>query len=98
MSVPAWQPPAMPYVEEALDARTVVVEEHGRWVVYFEVVLASGAVRRKIADHHDERRAVHHARIFERNATKHIKREGARPEPDPEVIRSTGTHNPKGEQ
>ena len=69
---PAWEPPAFPRVEEALAADCVVVQENGRWVVYVDVVLASGAVRRRIGDHHDERRALHAARIFERNARRCI--------------------------
>lgn len=72
MTVPAWEPPAFPCVEEALAADCVVLEESGRWVVYLDAVLASGAVRRRISDHHDERRALHAARIFERNARRCI--------------------------
>ena len=72
MSVPAWEPPAFPQVEEALAAECVVIEENGRWVVYLDALLASGAVRRRISEHHDERRAVHAARIFERNARRCI--------------------------
>ena len=69
---PAWEPPAFPRVEEALAADAVVVEENRRWIVYLDVVLASGAVRRKVGDHHDERRALHAARIIERNARRCI--------------------------
>ena len=72
MSVPMWEPPPFPAVEEALSADCVVVEENGRWVVYLDAVLASGAVRRRIGEHHDERRALHAARIFERNARRCI--------------------------
>ena len=57
--VPSWQPPAVPYVEEALAADAIVSEEHGRWIVYLDVVLVSGAVRRRVGDYHDERRAAH---------------------------------------
>ena len=39
----AWQPPEFPCVEEALSADCVVTEERGRWIVYLDVVLASGA-------------------------------------------------------
>ena len=67
-----WQPPDFPRVEEALSADALVVNESGRWIVYLDVVLASGAVRRKVAEHHDERRAVHAARIIERNARRCI--------------------------
>ena len=67
-----WEPPAFPAVEEALAADCVIVQENGRWVVYVDVVLASGAVRRRVSEHHDERRAVHAARIFERNARRCI--------------------------
>ena len=69
---PPWSPPAMPAVEEALDADTEVVEENRRWIVYLNVVLASGAVRRKVGDYHDERRATHAAKIIERNAKRCI--------------------------
>ncbi len=55
-----------------MSADTVVVCESGRWVVYLDVVLASGAVRRKVGDYHDQRRATHAARIFERNARRYI--------------------------
>ena len=67
-----WQPPAFPHVEEAMSADAVVVEEQRRWIVYLDVVLASGAVRRKVGEYHDERRAVHAARIIERNARRCI--------------------------
>lgn len=65
-----WEPPAMPYVEEALSARTEVVESRGRWYVYLDVVLVSGAVRKQVGEYHDERRAVHAARIIERNVNR----------------------------
>lgn len=68
----AWQPPDFPFVEEALSADCVVLEESGRWIVYVDVVLASGAVRRRVSEHHDERRALHAARIFERNVRRCI--------------------------
>ena len=73
MSEP-WTRPSSPYVEEALSADAEVVEEHGRWIVYLNVVLASGAVRRKVADEHDERRARQSARIIEHNARRCIPR------------------------
>jgi hypothetical protein len=69
-----WQRPARPYVEEALSADADVVEENGRWIVYLTVVLASGAVRRRVADEHDERRARQSARIIEHNARRCIPR------------------------
>lgn len=65
-----WEPPAVPYVEEALSANAVVVEESRRWIVYLDVVLVSGAVRRRVGEYHDERRATHAARIIERNANR----------------------------
>ena len=68
----SWNPPARPYVQDALSADAVVVEEHGRWVVYLDVVLESGAVRRRVGEHHDERRAQQAARIIERNARRCI--------------------------
>lgn len=67
-----WQPPDFPRVEEALSADALVVNESGRWIVYLDIVLASGGVRRKVAEHHDERRALHAARIIERNARRCI--------------------------
>ena len=70
--VPTWQPPPFPEVEEALAADCVVVEEQGRWIVYLDAILASGAVRRRVGEHHDERRALHAARIFERNVRRSI--------------------------
>lgn len=69
---PSWTPPAFPAVEEALSADCIVIEERGRWVVYVDVLLASGAVRRRVSEHHDARRALHAARIFERNARRCI--------------------------
>jgi|AACY02.3.fsa_nt_gi hypothetical protein len=67
-----WQPPDFPYVEEALSADYSVVEESGRWIVYLDVVLASGSVRRKVGDFHDYRRADHAGRIILRNAIRRI--------------------------
>jgi hypothetical protein len=58
--------------EEVLSADAVVSCESGRWIVYLDVVLSSGAVRRKVGDYHDERRAAHAARIIERNARRYI--------------------------
>lgn len=69
---PTWTAPDFPRVEEALSADCSVREESGRWVVYVDVLLASGAVRRRVSEHHDERRALHAARIFERNARRCI--------------------------
>lgn len=67
-----WQPPDFPRVEEALSADAVVVEEQRRWIVYLDVVLVSGGVRRRVGEYHDERRALHAARIIERNARRCI--------------------------
>lgn len=72
MAETRWQPPAMPYVEEALAADAAVVEEHRRWYVDLTVVLASGAVRRRVGEFHDERRARLAADIIERNARRCI--------------------------
>lgn len=66
------RPGATPYVEEALSADAVVEREHGRFVVYLDVVLASGAVRRRCGDWPDERRALVAAREIQRNARRHI--------------------------
>ena len=71
---PPWQPPPVPHVEEALAASTDVVEEKRRWIVYLNVVLVSGAVRKKVGEYHDERRATHAAKIIERNAKRCITR------------------------
>ena len=68
----SWQPPDFPRVEEALSADAHVVNESGRWIVYLDIVLASGAVRSKVGEHHDERRALQAARIIERNARRCI--------------------------
>ena len=90
MSVPSWQPPDFPCVEEALAADCVVLEETGRWIVYVDVLLASGAVRRRVGEHHDERRAVHAARIFERNVRRSITvPQGPSRLPQPEPLRLT---------
>jgi hypothetical protein len=59
-------------VEEALSARAEVVEEHGRFVVYLDVVLASGAVRRRLSEHPDRPRAQVAAREYERAASRHL--------------------------
>jgi hypothetical protein len=67
-----WQPPDFPRVEEALSADARVVNESGRWIVYLDVVLASGAARNKVGEYHDERRALQAARIIERNARRCI--------------------------
>ncbi len=86
----AWQPPEFQRVEEALAADCIVVEERGRWVVYLDAVLASGAVRRRIGDFHDERRALHAARIFERNVRRCITvPQGPSRLPDPPPLRLT---------
>lgn len=66
----------MPEPEEVLAADAVVVEESGRWIVYLDVVLASGAVRRRVGDHHDRRRAEQAARIIERNARRSVRPTG----------------------
>ena len=68
-----WEPPDFPYVEEAMSADYTVVEESGRWIVYLDVVLASGSVRRKIGEHHNFARADHAGRIFVRNATRQLR-------------------------
>lgn len=69
-----WEPPAVPYCEEALAASTEVVCESGRWIVYLDVLLVSGGVRRKVGDYHDQRRADHAAKIILRNAIRAIHR------------------------
>lgn len=59
-------------VEEALSAHAEVVAESGRFVVYLDVVLASGAVRRRLSDHPDQARAQVAAREYERAASRHL--------------------------
>ncbi len=61
-----------PAPEEVLAAATEVVEESGRWFVHLNVILASGAVRRRVGEYHDQRRAEQAARIIERNARRYI--------------------------
>lgn len=62
-----------------MSADAVVVSEAGRWIVYLDVVLESGAVRRRVGEYHDQRRAEQGARIIERNARRFI------PSPPPET-------------
>ncbi len=61
-----------PRLEQALSADAVAVPESGRWIVYLDVVLESGAVRRRVGEYHDQRRAEQAARIIERNARRFI--------------------------
>ncbi|MCU0299242.1 MAG: hypothetical protein MUF33_12105 [Candidatus Nanopelagicales bacterium] len=63
-----------PQAREVLSADAIVREESGRWIVYLDVVLDSGAVRRRVGEYHDERRATHAARIIERNARRSVPR------------------------
>ena len=60
--------------EEALGLRADVVLEHGEYVVYLDVVLVSGAVRKKIGVWPDRRRAEVAAREIQRQAGRHIHR------------------------
>ncbi len=48
-------------------------------MVLLDVMLASGAVRRRVGDYPDERRAAQAARIIERNATRAIPAAGRLP-------------------
>ncbi|MFM9135362.1 MAG: hypothetical protein ACKOT0_08030 [bacterium] len=73
-TAPDWSPPEFPYVEEALSADAVVVVERGRWIVYLDVVLASGAVRHKVGDYPRQSQAEQAGRIIERNARRFIRR------------------------
>lgn len=63
-----------PPVQEALSVRAEVVEESGRHVVYLDVVLASGAVRRRLSDHPDRARAEVAATQYVRAAGRHLGR------------------------
>jgi hypothetical protein len=60
-------------VEEALSVSSLVVEQQGRYVVYLDVALASGAVRRRLSDHPDRARAEVAAREYERAAARHLR-------------------------
>lgn len=73
-SPPDWHAPDFPYVEEALSADAYVEKERGRWIVYLDVVLASGAVRRKVGDYPKQSQAEQAGRIIERNARRFIRR------------------------
>lgn len=86
-------------MEEALAAACVVAQERGRWVVYLEAVLASGAVRRRVGEYHDERRAIDAARIFERNVRRCITvpQEPSRlPAPAPLALGRAAGSDPRG--
>jgi hydrogenase maturation protease len=65
-----------PAVAEAADVRADVVEESGRFIVYLDVVLSSGAVRRRLSDHPDRVRAETAGREYVRAAGRHL---GERP-------------------
>jgi hypothetical protein len=69
---PADEIPAFPAVEEALAVEGTLVEESGRWVGYLDVVLASGAVRRRVGDWPDEHRGRIALREISRNAARRI--------------------------
>lgn len=70
-------------VQEAVSVRADVVEEDGRFVVYLDVVLASGAVRRRLSDHPDQARAQTAATAYARAAGRHLGRAPLqRPRPD----------------
>lgn len=71
---PEWHAPDFPYVEEALAADAHVEHERGRWIVYLDVVLASGSVRRKVGDYPKQSQAEQAGRIIERNARRFIRR------------------------
>ena len=59
-------------VQEALAAWCDVEQRSGRWWVDVNVVLSGGAVRKSVADFHDERRAAQAARIIERNLLRSL--------------------------
>lgn len=67
---------APPAVDEAGSVSAQVVEEDGRHVVYLDVLLASGAVRRRLSEHPDRARAQTAAREYVRAASRHL---GERP-------------------
>jgi len=66
------QEDALPPGEEALAVDTHVVRDSGRWIVYLDVVFASGSVRRRVGDWPDERRAMVAAREVLRNAARRL--------------------------
>ena len=78
---PAAPGPDLPPGEEALAVETTVVEERGRFVVFLDVLLTSGAVRRRAGDYPDRARAEQAARIMVRNARRHLP--PAPPDPAP---------------
>lgn len=57
-----------------------VVLESGRWVGYLDVMLSSGAVRRRVGDWPDERRARIAVREIVRNAARSIPPPPAEPD------------------
>lgn len=59
--------------DEALDVQTVVLEEHGRWVVEIVVVFADGVVRKRIDTHATKRRAELSANLIKRAAERNIR-------------------------
>ena len=74
---PPQQPPeqrdaTMPPGEEVLAVEAVVEEDRGRYVVHLDVLLATGAVRRRGGDFPDRARAEQAARIMARNAHRHL--------------------------
>lgn len=79
-ATPRQVPPA---VAEAADLRADVVEERGRFVVYLDVVLSSGAVRRRLSDHPDRARAETAAREYVRAAGRHLGERPAQVEQSP---------------
>lgn len=70
--VAAWHAPEAPHVEAAHSADCSVECIRGRWVVWLDVLLDSGPVRRTVAVEHDERRARQSARIIERNVRRYV--------------------------
>jgi hypothetical protein len=64
---------ALPSGEEALAVDVQVEQVRGRWIVYLDVVLATGAVRHQVGDWPDERRAVVAAREIQRNAARRLR-------------------------
>lgn len=68
----------MPADDEVLAVHGEVSEERGRYVVHLVVVLAGGAVRRRVGDYADRGLAEIAAREVARNAGRHLP-----PPPDP---------------
>jgi hypothetical protein len=71
--------PHTPFFEDAADAVGSVVFEDGQYVVYLDVVLESGGVRRRIGVWRSKADAERAAAEIARNAARHIPAPPAEP-------------------